>query len=77
MTEIYKIEIEIFDEIKIQPNFFYNLLLQVAVMMYFLAAGWVFWTAKTEDHCAPEWDYLFLLENGLVPADLCNRDTIC
>ncbi|XP_023326029.1 probable glucan 1,3-beta-glucosidase A isoform X1 [Eurytemora carolleeae] len=41
------------------------------------AAGWVFWTAKTEDHCAPEWDYLFLLENGIVPADLCNRDTVC
>jgi len=45
--------------------------------MFFLAAGWVFWTAKTEDHCAPEWDYLFLLENGIVPADLCNRDTVC
>ena len=57
--------------------FINNRLWQVAVIMFFLAAGWVFWTAKTEDHCAPEWDYLFLLENGIVPADLCNRDTVC
>jgi len=40
-------------------------------------AGWIFWTGKTEGNCAPEWDYLFLLENGIVPADICNRNTIC
>lgn len=39
--------------------------------------GYFFWTAKTEDSCAPEWDYLFLLRNGIAPADLCNRDTYC
>jgi len=40
-------------------------------------AGWFFWTGKTEENCAPEWDYLFLLENGIVPEDLCSRDTYC
>jgi len=39
--------------------------------------GWIFWTGKTEDHCAPEWDYLWLLEHDLVPQDICNRDTFC
>jgi len=40
-------------------------------------AGWMFWTAKTEDNCAPEWDYLFLLQNGIAPADLCQRNRFC
>ena len=39
--------------------------------------GWFFWTAKTEDNCAPEWDFLFLLEQGIAPADLCQRDHYC
>lgn len=40
-------------------------------------AGWFFWTAKTENNCAPEWDYLFLLQNGIVPQNLCKRDVFC
>ncbi len=36
-----------------------------------------FWTAKTENNCAPEWDYLFLLQNGVVPQNLCQRETFC
>ena len=39
------------------------------------SVGWFFWTAKTERHRAPEWDYLFLLENDIAPKDLCNRTT--
>ena len=39
--------------------------------------GWFFWTAKTENTCAPEWDFLWLLENGLVPSNLCERPTYC
>jgi len=39
--------------------------------------GWTMWTMKTEANCAPEWDFLFLLENGIIPADLCNRETYC
>jgi aryl-phospho-beta-D-glucosidase BglC (GH1 family) len=40
-------------------------------------SGWFFWTAKTENNCAPEWDYIFLLDNGIAPADLCTRTTYC
>ena len=40
-------------------------------------AGWFFWTAKTEDNCAPEWDFLFLVENGIAPQNLCERHTFC
>lgn len=40
-------------------------------------AGWTMWTMKTEEHCAPEWDFLFLLEQGILPQDLCNRPTFC
>jgi len=43
----------------------------------FTGAGWFFWTAKTENNCAPEWDYLFLLANGIVPQDLCTRNKYC
>ena len=39
--------------------------------------GWYFWTAKTENNCAPEWDFLFLVQNGIVPSDLCSRKTYC
>ena len=39
--------------------------------------GYFFWTAKTEDNCAPEWDYLFLLQNGIAPPNLCERDVYC
>ncbi len=39
--------------------------------------GYFYWTAKTENNCAPEWDYLFLLENGIAPANLCERETYC
>jgi len=39
--------------------------------------GWFMWTMKTEDHCAPEWDFIFLLDNGIIPEDLCTRPTYC
>lgn len=39
--------------------------------------GWFFWTAKTEESCAPEWDYLFLLKNGIAPQNLCKKSKIC
>ena len=44
---------------------------------YEVGKGWFFWTAKTEGNCAPECDYLFLLENGIMPANLCDRPTYC
>jgi len=40
-------------------------------------AGWFFWTMKTEDQCAPEWDFIFLLEKGIIPNDLCNKGHHC
>merc|ERR1712168_40314 len=40
-------------------------------------AGWFMWTMKTENNCAPEWDFIFLLEKGIIPANLCERETIC
>jgi len=39
--------------------------------------GWYFWTAKTENNCGPEWDFIFLIENGIIPENLCNRETYC
>lgn len=39
--------------------------------------GWFFWTAKTENHCAPEWDLIFLIENQIAPEDFCTRDKYC
>jgi len=39
--------------------------------------GWFMWTMKTENNCAPEWDFIFLLEHGIIPADLCNREKFC
>lgn len=40
-------------------------------------SGFFFWTAKTEDHYAPEWDFLALIKNGIVPHTLCTKKTIC
>ena len=40
-------------------------------------AGYFFWTAKTENNCAPEWDLIFLIQNGIAPANFCTRDTYC
>ena len=37
--------------------------------------GWMMWTMKTEDQCAPEWDFTMLLEKGVIPANLCERET--
>ena len=31
------------------------------------------WTGKTENNSGPEWDFIFLTENGIIPEDLCNR----
>ena len=44
---------------------------------YEAGSGWFFWTGKTENNCAPEWDYLFLLRNGIAPTNLCERNTVC
>ena len=33
--------------------------------------GWFFWTAKSENNCAPEWDFIYLLDSGIIPANLC------
>ena len=35
------------------------------------------WTGKTENNSGPEWDFIFLAENGIIPEDLCNRPTYC
>lgn len=39
--------------------------------------GWYFWTGKTENNCGPEWDFIFLIQQGVIPQDLCNRPTYC
>ena len=36
------------------------------------AAGWIFWTWKTEG--APEWDMQALLQNGVFPSPVTNRN---
>ncbi|TRY73119.1 hypothetical protein TCAL_09175 [Tigriopus californicus] len=41
------------------------------------ASGYFFWTVKTEDHYAPEWDFLALIKNGIVPHTLCTKKSIC
>ena len=33
--------------------------------------GWFFFTGKTENNGSPEWDYLYLLEQGIIPPRLC------
>ena len=35
--------------------------------------GWFMWTGKT----GPEWDFIFLTQNGIIPEDLCSRPTYC
>jgi glucan 1,3-beta-glucosidase len=44
---------------------------------YEQGAGWFMWTMKTEDNCAPEWDFIFLLEKGIIAGDLCEREHFC
>ena len=39
--------------------------------------GWFFWNAKIENDGNPEWNYLFLLKKGIVPANLCQKETVC
>ena len=39
--------------------------------------GWFFWTGKTLDNCAPEWDFLFLIENDIISSDLCIKTNVC
>ena len=39
--------------------------------------GWYFWTGKTENNCGPEWDFIFLIQQGVIPQDLCTRPTYC
>jgi len=43
------------------------------------AIGWFMWTMKVEgEHEAgPEWDFLYLWRNGVIPSDLCSRDHYC
>ena len=30
-----------------------------------------------EHEAGPEWDFLYLWRNGVIPADLCHRDKYC
>ncbi len=39
--------------------------------------GWFFWAGKIEGTGYPEWNYLGLLEKGIAPENLCNRQTFC
>jgi len=40
--------------------------------------GWFFWSAKIEnDYSYGEWNYLSLLDRGVAPANLCQRETFC
>ena len=39
--------------------------------------GWFFWTAKTENNCAPEWDFLYLIDNQIIPFDICKKTDFC
>ena len=41
--------------------------------------GWFMWTMKVEgEHEAgPEWDFLYLWRNGVIPYDLCSRKSYC
>jgi len=39
--------------------------------------GWFMWTMKVEFSAGPEWDFLDLWENGIIPQDLCSRDHYC
>jgi len=39
--------------------------------------GWFMWTMKVEFEAGPEWDFLYLWENGIIPKDLCSRDHYC
>ena len=38
--------------------------------------GWYFWSGKIQGGY-PEWNYLHLLETGVAPANLCERETFC
>ena len=38
--------------------------------------GWYFWTAKTENNSAAEWDFLLLIKEGILPNNLCARQSI-
>merc|ERR1711892_619099 len=38
--------------------------------------GWYFWSGKIQGRY-PEWNYLHLLETGVAPANLCERETFC
>ena len=53
-------------------------LASIATLLLLLqGAGWMMWTMKTEDHCAPEWDFMLLLDIGVVPENLCERQRYC
>ena len=59
-------------------NFLQNYFLsQIEPYQNYGGIGWFFWTAKTLDNCAPEWDFIFLIENGIIPFDLCVKTNFC
>lgn len=37
--------------------------------------GWIFWNFKTENNVAPEWDFLWLVDQGVFPQPLTARDS--
>ena len=67
---------------------FLKIVIQEFLRNYFLAqidafeygptgVGWFFWNAKIENDVSEPWNYLFLLKNGIIPSDLCNRNRFC
>ena len=52
-------------------------LAQIEPYQNFGGIGWFFWTGKTLNNCAPEWDFLFLVENSIIPHDLCTKTNFC
>jgi len=39
--------------------------------------GWYFWNAKIAGDHHQEWNYLYLLDHGVAPSNLCERETFC
>jgi len=39
--------------------------------------GWYFWNAKIAGDHHQEWNYLYLLDHGVAPSNLCQRETFC
>ena len=69
-TEEYKNFLQFYFLSQIEPYQNYNDEAKEAI-------GWFFWTGKTLNNCAPEWDFLFLVENNIIDSDLCRKTKFC